>query len=191
MESHWLTRNTLPTQTAAEHGSHWIDHLRWRPRLLQRKAPLRGPCVFGRVTSTNSIATASTRQRWYRVPAQLPWPGISPGEILCAKCYSWGIGGPRTRARKLARQCRDDTICIIIGSQYVVKDLVNSAELNGRIVVALMLPDDDDRVMVKSGDRYLRLLQKHLGAPVQCNLCSEFASANLGRALGCTASSHT
>jgi hypothetical protein len=160
LETHCQLRQLQNTEAIEPHQMQ-IDHLRWRPR-LQKKAPLRGPCTFGCTTSTFTMVRGYSLERWFRVPAQSPWPGVSPGEILCAKCYSWGIGGPRTRARKLARQRRDDTICIRIGSQYVVKDLVNSAELNGRIVVALMLPDDNDRVMVKCGDRYLRLLQKHL-----------------------------
>ena len=180
LETHTQLRRLHYTE-AIEPNQMQIDHLRWRPRRVQRKAPLQGPCVFGCTTSTNTIASARTRQRWYRVPAQSPWPGIPPGEVLCMKCYSWGISGPRARARKLAQPYQSDVVRIKIGSQYVIKDLANRTELNGRTVTALMLPDDLDRVMVKCGDQYLRLLQRHLAVPVQVQL------ANVARvdALGC------
>ena len=97
------------------------------------------------------------------------------------KFYSRGISGPRARARKLDQPYQSDVVRIKIGSQYVIKDLANRTELNGRTVTALMLPDDLDGVMVKCGDQYLRLLQRHLAVPVQVQL------ANVARvdALGC------
>ena len=55
-----------------------------------------------------------------------------------------------------------DTQAIRIGLQYVIRGLVNWTELNGRVVTAELLPDDNGRVLVSCDHQRYRLLCQNL-----------------------------
>ena len=157
-----------------------VDHMRWKPHGKRKRQTLQGPCVFGCQTSTVSSVLANRRQRWYKVPSQSPWPGIAPGEILCAKCYAWGIGRPRTRAKRSELAGLQRRTSYKVGTQLCIQGLVNSTDLNGTLVTVLRPPDDDDRVLVKAGSRILRLQRGNLVLPtsaLQGNACAGGATS--------------
>ena len=95
----WSTTGLIETVTQLRNLQPKVDKCNWRkspavkaPKLLDQ------PCLFG---CRPDIASKGNKTRKYRVPHPSPWPGVQSGEILCPKCYSWGIGNKRNKAPKL------------------------------------------------------------------------------------------
>ena len=139
----------------------YFDHCNWqKPTSNSKNILLTGPCLFGCSYSTTS-STKSTR--WYRVPSPSPWPWVSSGETLCARCYSWGIGNPRAAVRAAARKRPLPRVgdamsrSLTVGRQVELQNLRNHLELNGMKATVTIPPDDAERVTVELGQRLLRL----------------------------------
>ena len=154
-----------------------VDHQRWKRRRPPMKVALTGPCIFGCTVSTKANPTSRAKERWCHVPSPSPWPGVASGEVLCMKCYSWGVGNPRAsmRRRKAAELPQDLTIKV--GSLYEVTGLMNKIDLNGSVVKACARPDDPDRVLVKLGERILRLAKHNLAPLADDAVHDEFVRA--------------
>ena len=165
LETHTQLR-ALADKEEAEPIALKVDFCNWRKRKRPTKV-LTGPCVFGCTTSAKTAATSRAKERWCRVPKPSPWPGVKSGEVLCLRCYSWGIGNPKAKKRKAQaisiEECRHPAIRV--GHQLRIDGLVNRLELNGGLCTVQNLPDDDDRVVVKQGQKTLRLHRDNLITP--------------------------
>jgi hypothetical protein len=138
-----------------------VDHCNWRRSRAVNQPRLRGPCIFGCETSS---AAGCTRIRWYRVPKPSPWPGVTSGETLCARCYSWGIGNKRRQRQAVVspEATGQDAQRFRVGLKVQIDGLLRCAELNGSTAIIQVPPDDADRVTVAVGDRMVRLNCKNL-----------------------------
>ena len=141
-----------------------VDTANWKRKKVPAKK-LAGPCIFGCTSSTHTAARGKDRELWYRVPNPSPWPEVSAGEVLCMKCYSWGVGNPKTRKRKAAEIAEPTPAAIKVGRQMRIVGLVNQHDLNGSLCMVANPPDDLDRVTVFQGERILRLRLDNLVAP--------------------------
>ena len=151
-----------------------VDTANWRRKKTPAKK-LGGPCVFGCATSTHTNPRGKDREMWYRVPNPSPWPGVQHGEALCKKCYSWGIGNPKTRKRKNTEITGPSVVTAKVGKQLRITGLVNHPELNGELCTVANPADDQDRVTAYCGERFLRLRTSNLIAP-----CAEQGAEMVG-----------
>ena len=129
--------------------------------------------------------------RKYRVPKPSPWPGVNSGEVLCAKCYTWGIGNKMhaqkamwtgynatgqlqgtpnatsghlqtgTNANAHDRATRDP---LKVGVKVIISHLERAVDLNGKVATILLAENDDGKIVVEQDKRVLRLKRAHLTA---------------------------
>ena len=118
-----------------------------KPGML-RKRKRDGPCVFG--CQPKATLSQGGSLQWYAVPSPSPWPGVSAGETLCKRCYSWS----RTSLNKKQRaqkQCtaRPSGIGSIVDRRATFTGIVSRPELNGTFATVCFPEDDNGRVTVK------------------------------------------
>ena len=150
-----------------------VDYQRWKRR-KPPKVAITGPCIFGCTTSTKANPTSRAKQRWCHVPSPSPWPGVASGEVLCMKCYSWGVGNPRASRRRRSAAVQTQELTIKVDGLYEVTGLINKTDINGKVVKALARPDDQDRVLVELDDRILRLKVHNLSPLAPDDVHDEF-----------------
>ena len=154
------------------------EAIRNRQELKLDAAPLRskrrtkdkreGPCVFGCLPKATLSQNGSIQ--WYAVPDPSPWHGISPGETLCKKCYSWSRAGIAKRKRQ-SRTFPSRNEPLSIGSTIVIQNLVSRPELNGEAATISVPKNDDDRIVVElQNGELIRIL-------MECVSCADVYGA--------------
>ena len=111
------------------------------------KPKLSGPCVFGCNTSLDCKKAVA----WYRVPRPSPWPEIMPGEVICRRCYLWGVANRRAVSKRRlvdAQRAQPKRKTPRIGDTVTISGLVNAPQLNGRSAKVLLAEDDDGRILI-------------------------------------------
>ena len=156
LETHQQLRDTA-SESRTVPSEMKVDNIRWKKRQATQERRLKGPCIFGCQTSGKTGALARRSERWHAVPSPSPWPGIEPGETLCMKCYAWGVSNPKARAKRQRCEAQIGPPAIRVGHQYRLHNLRSRIELNGQLVTAEYLPDDNDRVVVLMGDTAIRV----------------------------------
>ena len=121
-----------------------VDYHPRRPRKRKRQ----GPCVFG--CQPKATLSQNGSIQWYAVPEPSPWPGITPGETLCKRCYTLS----RTSVGKRHRDESHFSILrpghhTMVGRVVILQNLTSHPELNGRLASVVVPANDDDRVTVQ------------------------------------------
>ena len=108
---------------------------------------LQGPCLFGCATSETPN---KSNNAWYKVPSPSPWPGVRSGEVLCRRCYLWGIANKRTaiRRRSAGISVPSPAAGFKVGDQVRILGLTNATHFNGKLAFVLNPEDDQGRVLV-------------------------------------------
>ena len=114
----------------------------------QTPKKLKGPCLFG----CQNSATTAGRSAWYKIPKPSPWPGVAAGEIVCRKCYLWGIANKRAKQKRSAILPTPCPPCILrhkIGDTVKIKGLKRAVHLNGKLGKITVPADDADRITME------------------------------------------
>ena len=137
-----------------------VDRCNWRKQPAAKKTKLLDmPCLFG---CKPDIASKGAKSRKYQVPFPSPWPGVQSGEILCARCYSWG--NKRNKALRSHPVVQNADAKLRVGQQVRIRHLVRCCHLNGESAKVCAGEDDDERILIDCKDRILRLKRQHLEA---------------------------
>ena len=129
------------------------------PHGQTRQNSMKGPCLFG---CTSSAMTSSSGMAWYRVPAPSPWPGVKTGEILCRKCYLWGIANRKAAAARGSRKRAQPAVSssvrgLQIGTMVRIAGLMHATRFNGCHAEVHTAEDDSGKVVVRVHDEQIRL----------------------------------
>ena len=158
MKPTWVTTGLTETMVQLRAIQPTADRCNWRKTPKKTgKQFLDKPCLFGCPPLSHNTGR---RQRKYRVPNPSPWAGVDSGEVICAKCYSWGIGN---KIHKRQKKKQDDER-LKVGDMVKIRQLNNFADLNGKTAIVVNGESDEGKLVIKLDDRLLRLRRCHLVA---------------------------